>query len=59
MPLGLVREGVVLNVVVSNDATPDWPGYEELPDGVWIGWRLIAGVWVDPDPPMSEGNGDV
>ena len=59
MPLGLLRDGVVVNVVVSDDRTPDWPGYEELPDGVWIGWRLVDGVWIDPAPPVTEGGGNV
>jgi len=35
-----------------------WPEYEwivewDLPEGAWIGWYRVDGVWIDNDPPVE------
>lgn len=49
MLLGLIENGLVVNVVVADADTPDWPGYFPLPEGVWIGWAFDGLTFTAPE----------
>ena len=31
----------------------EWIPETDLPEGAWIGWYRVDGVWIDPDPPQA------
>lgn len=61
--------GVQNDVITNMVTVPNWetwgpilgsilPQYEwiplsELPEGAWIGWYRVDGVWIDNDPPIE------
>lgn len=53
--LARIRNGVVVNVIVADEETPDWRGYVPLPDGVWIGWVYKDGQFIAPESEVPEG----
>lgn len=51
--LARIRNGVVVNVVVADEDTPDMRGYVPLTDEAWIGWNYADGVFTPP-PEVSD-----
>jgi len=54
----IIKENEVINTVLW-DGVSDWsaPGGTMAilaPEGVWIGWTLVNGDWVAPQPPVPE-----
>jgi len=55
MPYALIKDDVIANLVEWDGVTPYNPDGDlvllsELPAGVSIGWALVDGVWMPPEP---------
>ncbi|MCJ8139527.1 hypothetical protein [Falsirhodobacter halotolerans] len=56
MQLARIRDGIVVNVIEADAATPDWPDHVPLTGGAWIGWLYRDGAFVDPNPPVEDAD---
>jgi len=54
----IIKQNEVINTVlwdgVSDWTAPDGTTAILAPEGVWIGWTLVDGDWVAPQPPAPE-----
>ena len=56
MRCAVVENGVVVNVIVAEEAAPEF-GVFEMPEGegVDIGWTYADGVFTNPNPIPDDG----
>jgi hypothetical protein len=55
MNYAMIQDGVVINVIVWDGVSPytlseevELVPLDSLPEGVWVGWALVDGVWTAP-----------
>lgn len=64
--IAIIRNDTIINVTQAEDLEEVrwilemiWPDGEfvyldSLPEGAWIGWYRVDGVWIDNDPPTTS-----